>query len=590
MIRLHVLSVPHTASTKEYTVCAFTQKVINFCKMYTDQGMHVIHYGHENSNVVCAEHVTVTTQELFDRVYGNYDWKNKGLHYDQDDEVYRTFNANCITEIEKRKQPNDIVLCFFGIAQKPVCDAHADLICVEPSIGYASSFAPFKVYESYAVMHGLQGPEKVSNAVYKFYDAVIPSGLDTTEFEYSDNKQDYFLMCGRLVWSKGVDIAAQVCEKIGAKLILAGTSAGPHDCNFPNGWPPHVSYVGYADVEKRKKLMSGAKGLFCPTIYNEPFGYVAIEAMLSGTPVITVDWGAFTETVQHGVTGYRCRTFEQFVWAAQNIHTISPLACREWAEKNYNFDKVGNMYKEYFISLINLKTKEGWYTPNEERTELEWLTKIQPEHPKTFKQVLSHYNSIKKGKLNFLQIGAMDGVKHDDLYLHIINNDWSGVLVEPLPDMFERLMNNYAHQPNTKLRFENSAISHTDGATEIYRIPLEKIQSGVVPDWAEGCTTLLPDNHLDDLRPHMVPETVRTITIETLLEKYNMQFDFVQVDTEGFDYEIFLQLKEKGLTADLYKIEIAHITQSKSVWMKWILEQQGYKTFVDGYDLIAYKF
>jgi FkbM family methyltransferase len=110
-----------------------------------------------------------------------------------------------------------------------------------------------------------------------------------------------------------------------------------------------------------------------------------------------------------------------------------------------------------------------------------------------------------------------------------------------------------------------------------------------VPDWADGCTTLLPDNHIEDLRQHMVPETVRTITIETLLEKYNMQFDFVQVDTEGFDYDIFLQLRERGLTADLYKIEIAHITQSKSVWMKWILEQQGYKTFVDGYDLIAHK-
>lgn len=378
MIRLHVLSVPHTISRKEYTVCAFTQKTINFCKMYKDMGFHVIHYGNEGAEVECDEHVTIVNADLFDRTYGSQDWKNKGINYKQGDAVYQEFNRNAITEIGKRKQPHDIILCFFGLAQKEVCDAHSDLICVEPSIGYPNSFAPYKVYESYAVMHGLQGQADIAEGRYKFYDTVIPSGFDLSEFEFREEKEDYYLMCGRLVWTKGVDIAAQVTERIGAKLILAGTTYGPHDCNFPDGWPAHVEYVGYADVEKRKKLMAGAKALFCPTIYNEPFGYVAIEAMLSGTPVITVDWGAFTETVPHGVTGYRCRTFEQFVWAAKNIDTISPRACRDWAENNYNFKKVGEMYREYFQSLIDLSKGTGWYTENPDRKDLNYLMKDYP--------------------------------------------------------------------------------------------------------------------------------------------------------------------------------------------------------------------
>ena len=587
MIRLHVLAVPHTASTKEYTVCAFTQKVINFCKMFKEEGMHVIHYGHEDSQVECDEHVTVTTQALLEKVYGIYDWKNQGLKYNQEDEVFKTFNDNCIKEISKRKQPHDIILCFFGVAQKPVCDAHSDLLCVEPSIGYPSQFAPYKVYESYAVMHGLQGPENVSTANYKFYDAVIPSGFDLSEFDFKDwsGKQDYFLMCGRMVWSKGVDIAAQVTAKLGKKLILAGTTHGPSDCNLGNEWPKHVEYVGYADVEKRKKLMSEAMGLFCPTIYNEPFGYVAIEAMLSGTPVITVDWGAFTETVQHGVTGYRCRTFEQFLWAAKNITTISPHACREWAAENYNFKKIGKMYREYFESIINVSKGTGWYTEKPERTELEWLTKKQPKNPKTFKEVLTWYNEIKDGKLKFLQIGAMDGVSHDDLNSYIMCFDWEGVLVEPLTDMFEKLVDNYSQKYG--LEFECAAITEQDGEDYIHRVPPG---TEGAPDWADGCSTLTPEKHIDYIVPMMVKEKIRTVTLKSLVEKHNLHdVDFVQIDTEGYDFKIFMQM-DGVVNPSLIKVEIAHITYTNAVYMEYVLNQKGYKTFIDGYDLIAYRF
>jgi FkbM family methyltransferase len=521
-------------------------------------------------------------------VYGHNDWKAKGLIFDQNDEMYKTFTENAIREINKRKQPHDIVLSFFGYGHKPITDAFPDLLICEPSIGYSSAYAPYKVYESYAVMHGLQGPEKISNAEYKFYDVAIPSGFDLTEFEYTEEKQDYFLMVGRLVWSKGVNIAAQVCEKLGVKLILAGTTFGPQDCHVGPEWPKNVEYVGYADVEKRKKLMAGAKGLFCPTIYNEPFGYVAIEAMLSGTPVISTDWGAFTETVQHGITGFRCRTFEQFMWAAKNIDTISPKACREWAEKNYNMEKVGKMYTEYFQSIVNVSNGSGWYAPNNFRNELEWLTKEYPENKKTFKQILNQYNRMKNGRINFLQIGAMDGVKYDELHHYIKNNPWEGVLVEPLPDMFERLTQNY--QDNPRLNFVCSAIADTDGPAVMHRIPTEKLQDSDVPDWAEGCSTMITEGYFDNLLPHMVKETVNGITLKTLYEKYGDKYDFVQVDTEGFDYNIFLQLQDTGLTADIYKIEIAHITYNKTVWMRWVLDNQGYKTFIDGYDLIAYRF
>jgi FkbM family methyltransferase len=181
----------------------------------------------------------------------------------------------------------------------------------------------------------------------------------------------------------------------------------------------------------------------------------------------------------------------------------------------------------------------------------------------------------------------MDGVKHDELYDYVMaNENWTGVLVEPLPDMFEKLITNYTFKDG--LKFENSAISDDGGPTEMWRVPPDKMSEA--PEWADGCSTLVPQNYIADVVPHLVPQTVSTITINQLYEKYGNTFDFVQVDTEGYDYNVFIQLLQNGLRSDLYKIEIAHITYNKTVWMRWVLENHGYKTFIDNYDLIAYRF
>jgi glycosyltransferase involved in cell wall biosynthesis len=377
-MRFHILGLPHTVTSKEYNACAYTQKIFKFGKMMTARGHEVIHYGHEESDLPCTEHVTVLSTSDWKKTYGDHDWRKHFFKFDTNDHAYQTFYKNAIEEVGKRKQKNDFILPFWGSGTRPVCDAHPDLITVEPGIGYAGGhWARFKIFESYAIYHAYYGLESVGNCKQDWYDCVIPNYFDTNDFEYApEEKEDYFLFLGRVYEGKGINIAVQATEAIGAKLIIAGQNS-LKDMGY-NKVPDHVTEIGYADVETRKRLMSRAKGAFVASLYNEPFGGVQVECLFSGTPTITTDWGSFTENNIHGVTGYRCRTFEQFTWAAKNIDNIKPQNCRDFAINNFSLNVVGKKYEEYFQSVLNVYNGQGWYEKNDDRTELDWLNKYYP--------------------------------------------------------------------------------------------------------------------------------------------------------------------------------------------------------------------
>ncbi len=370
-MRFHLLGLPHTVTSKEFSACAYTQKVLKFGKMMKALGHEIIHYGHEDSDLICDEHVTVLTNKDFKISYGSHDWRKTFFKFNTKDHAYQTFYKNAIKEISKRKQENDFLLPFWGSGVREICDAHHDMIVVEPGIGYASGhWARWKVFESYAIYHAYYGMESVGTCRQDWYDVVIPNYFDLEDFEYSDQKEDYFLYLGRVYNGKGVDIAIQATKIAGVKLVIAGQKEEGYEL------PKHVEYVGYADTNKRKQLMSKARASFLPSMYVEPFGGVQIENLLSGTPTITTDWGSFAENNLHGITGYRCRTMGDFVQSINSIDKIKSNKCRKWGE-NFSLEKIGKMYEKYFQDVLNVYTGKGWY----EETKVQNLNALYKKYP-----------------------------------------------------------------------------------------------------------------------------------------------------------------------------------------------------------------
>lgn len=348
----HVVALPHTQTTRAYVHCAYTEKVRKFCNMMKSRGHKVYLYASEENEAACDELITCITKAEQKALIGiDSPTDNLKAKFDPSEIYWQLMNSRAAAAIKERIEKEDFICLIGGLCQRDIADSFPAHISVEFGIGYSGVFSKYRVFESYAWMHTVYGNiYGADNADGQYFDAVIPNYYEVEDFPFSKQKDDYFLFIGRLIDRKGYSIAVEVCKRLKKRLIIAG-----------QGTPPEYGeYVGVVNPEERGKLMSKAQAVFVPTRYLEPFGGVSVEAMLCGTPIITTDWGAFTETNQQGITGYRCRTMDQFIDATQNVSKLDYQAIRNYAISRYSTKVVAKMYEEYFTRLLTL-WGEGWY-------------------------------------------------------------------------------------------------------------------------------------------------------------------------------------------------------------------------------------
>lgn len=350
---LHFVALPHTEVSQDFCGCAYTAKALKFCKMMGDRH-HIFLYAPEGPKVYGATLLPCLTKAERVATFGADDPKR--LPDWPTDAQTAVFNCNVISELQKNVQKGDLVLLSGGRTHLPITQALPELQFCEPGVGYEGVLAGsvFAAYESYAWMSYVYGKFAITDI--RYYDTVIPPYYDADDFpKLNQGNGEYLAFLGRRIPRKGLQIAGEIAKRAKLPLRIAGAGDMKITCGGD------ITYLGPVNREERIDFLANAKALLVPTTYLEPGGNVAIEAMACGTPVISTDFGVFTETVKQGVSGYRFRTLRDAAAAVKRVGDLDPEDVRAHAFINYSLASVGPKFDKWFDDLSTL-TGLGWYS------------------------------------------------------------------------------------------------------------------------------------------------------------------------------------------------------------------------------------
>jgi glycosyltransferase involved in cell wall biosynthesis len=212
----------------------------------------------------------------------------------------------------------------------------------------------------------------------------VYNAVGVEKFLFRDKKRKYFITLARFTRDKAQHVAAELCDKLGYELRMAGSVAGitsPRQLALELANPmseyrgnPDFKYysdklltltikndriknVGDVSGMAKQRLMANARALLFPIDWEEPFGMAVIEALACGTPVVAMNRGAMPEIIQHGVNGFLANTVEEFEEYMQRVDEIDPYECRRSVESLFSSDVMAEQYIERYHEVIELTKK-----------------------------------------------------------------------------------------------------------------------------------------------------------------------------------------------------------------------------------------
>jgi FkbM family methyltransferase len=189
-----------------------------------------------------------------------------------------------------------------------------------------------------------------------------------------------------------------------------------------------------------------------------------------------------------------------------------------------------------------------------------------------------------------VQIGAHDGKSGDPIYDKIIKYKLRGVLVEPVKYLYDRLVE--THKERRGLHLINAAVSTSSGHKNMYR--LRETDDGL-PPWYDQLASFDPAfitklrEEIPNAQDYLITELVRCVTFEELLEEAQVRkIGLLQIDVEGYDFEIIKMINFHIVKPAVIRYENKHLTKLDQLSCSSLLQNNGYRVVEFGEDTFAF--
>lgn len=229
----------------------------------------------------------------------------KKIKIDSDVEVIIS-SSHSVAKGIKKSNPNQIHISYFQARNNNYIWEEVDL--------YLGKFKPL-FYPLIKLLRKLdikqaQNPDIIItnskfvqnwvNNTYKRDSFLVYPPVDFSTFNFSDNKEDYYVAVGRLVQIKKFDVIIKAFNDNGKTLYIIGDG---FELDYLKSITtnPNIIFLGFLESNKINKYIKHAKGFIQMGI--EGFGIAPVEAQYCGTPVLAYAEGAVLETVIDKKTG-----------------------------------------------------------------------------------------------------------------------------------------------------------------------------------------------------------------------------------------------------------------------------------------------
>lgn len=193
------------------------------------------------------------------------------------------------------------------------------------------------------------------------YISNVYNGIEIGKFKFFPESQDYLAFLGRMSPLKGPIQAIEIAKKTHSRLIMAAKVDVVDKEFFEKKVAPlidgkQIIFKGEVDHFEKVKLLGNAKALLAPIQWEEPFGLYFIEAMICGTPVISLDRGSVPEIIVHGKTGFICANEKEAAEKIKLVGAINRKECHNYVKNRFSAEK---MAQEYISAYRKILAKES---------------------------------------------------------------------------------------------------------------------------------------------------------------------------------------------------------------------------------------